>query len=83
METCAARVATIYRAVKAIDKHIVSEKPLSCRSGGIGVDESAPGGIVITALEIIQACFLDQVIASTPNQLMAGFQALAATALGQ
>ena len=54
METCAARVATIYRAVKAIDKHLVSEKPLSCRSGGIGIDESAPGGVVITGLEIVQ-----------------------------
>ena len=34
---------------------------------GIGVDESAPGGIVITALEVIEACFLDGCTAIRSN----------------
>ena len=30
---------------------------------GIGIEETAPGGVVITALEIIEACFLVMLVA--------------------
>ena len=34
---------------------------------GVGIDESTPGGIVITTLEIIEACFLDGCTAIRSN----------------
>ena len=44
----------IYRCVITIGKHVIANNPLPGGDKGIGVDESAPGGIVIAALEIVQ-----------------------------
>lgn len=73
MPTFAAIICAGNRIIAAIGKHVVSGQTLAGGGVIICTNKSTPGGIVIPALEIIQACFLDQVIASTPNQLMAGF----------
>ena len=43
-----------HRTIVAIRKHVIAEGSLAGGDEGVGVDESAPGGIVITALEIVQ-----------------------------
>ncbi len=51
------RVYSIYGVIPAVRKHIVSEQALAGGNENIGVDEAAPFGVVITALEIIQPGF--------------------------
>ena len=51
---CSGRIKQACRIVIAISKHIVAQQTLAGGDEGVGVDESAPGGIVITALEIVQ-----------------------------
>ena len=43
-----------HRIIPAIGKHVIAQESLAGGDEGIGVDESAPGGIVIAALEIVQ-----------------------------
>ena len=43
-----------YRIIKTIGKHIVAQQALACGDEGIGIDESADLGIVITGLEVVQ-----------------------------
>ena len=38
----------------------------------VGTNKSTPVGIIITALEVIEACFLDRVIAIMPDLPLAG-----------
>ena len=45
------------RIVAAVGKHVIAEDALAGGDEGIGVDKSADGGVVITGLEIIEACF--------------------------
>ena len=40
--------------IQTIHKHIVAEEPLSSACVGVGVDESANLGIVITGLQVIE-----------------------------
>ena len=44
----------INRVIQAIDKHVIAQDPLAGGNEGVSIDESAPGGIVISALEIVQ-----------------------------
>ena len=44
--------------IAAIGKHIISKDTLTGGDEGVCIDESAPGGVVITGLEIIQPGFL-------------------------
>jgi hypothetical protein len=57
MEASATIVSTIHRIIKAISKHIIANNPLSSRSIGIRIEESADGGIVVSGLEVIEAGF--------------------------
>ena len=40
--------------IPAIGKHIIAEDTLACRGVGIGINESAQFGIVITGLEVVE-----------------------------
>ena len=53
----------IDRVIAAVGKHVIAQEALTGGDEGIGVEESAPGGVVITALEIIEPGFLDYVVA--------------------
>jgi hypothetical protein len=47
-------IGIIHWIIVAISKHVIAQDALPGGDKGIGVDESAPGRIVITALEIVQ-----------------------------
>ena len=44
-----------YGIVPAIGKHVIAEEALAGGDEGVGVDKSADGGVVITALQVIEA----------------------------
>ena len=50
-----AGVATIYWIISAIGKHVIAEYALAGRNEGVGVEESADGGIVISGLQVIES----------------------------
>ena len=49
--------------ISAIRKHIVPEEPLSRAAVGIGVEEALEYRIVISALEVVEACLCIAVVA--------------------
>ena len=49
----------VYRVIIAIGKHIVADDALSGAGIPIRVDEPAPCGVIIPALQVVEACFLD------------------------
>ena len=63
MNACAARIAAIHGIVQAIGKHVIAQHALAGGGICVGVEEAAPGGVVITALEIIEPGFLDTLLA--------------------
>ena len=46
-----------YRIISTIGKHVIAEDSLTSAGIGIGIDESAQFGIVITGLEIVELGF--------------------------
>ena len=56
-------INTVYRGVCAICKHIVPQEPLTSGSEGIRIDESTDGGIVVTALQVVEPGFSVVVVA--------------------
>ncbi len=48
-----------HRIIPAVRKHIVPEEPLPRAAVGIGVEESAEGRVVISALEVVEARLYD------------------------
>ena len=65
MATAAQAVTVSNGIIKAVGKHIISEDALTCGDEGVGVEEAAEVGIIITALEVIEAGFGVLYIAST------------------
>ena len=63
METCATGIAAICRVIQAICKHVITKDTLTDENEGIGVDESADSRGVITALQVIEACFSSGIVA--------------------
>ena len=59
-------IATAYRIVAAVSEHVVAQQALAGGDEGIGVDKSADGGVVITALQIIEAGILGGELARRP-----------------
>ena len=47
-------IGIIHWIIVAISKHVIAQNSLAGGDEGVSVDESAPLGIVITALEIVQ-----------------------------
>ena len=46
-----------HRIIVTICKHIVAKKTCSCTGQAVRSDESADGGIVVTALEVVEPGF--------------------------
>ena len=53
--------------IAAVGKHIVSQQALPGGDEGVGVEEPAPLGVVITALEIIEPGLINTLLAAEPN----------------
>lgn len=60
-------VGIINRIIVAIGKHIVAEETLPGRCEGIGINESADLGVVITALKIVEPGLSIVPLATRPN----------------
>ena len=46
----AGRITQDHRTIVAIHKHVIAEEALAGGDEGVGVEEAADGGVVITAL---------------------------------
>ena len=57
----------VYRVIIAIGKHVVSHKALSRTYISIRVDESAPRGVIVPALKVVEIGFLRLCIAAGAN----------------
>ena len=53
------RIAAENRIIPTVRKHIVPQEALAGGSVAVSVDKSAEGGVVISALEVIEARFSD------------------------
>ena len=54
-QTCLSKiVSTVDRIIQAIGKHVIAKYALAGGGVGVGVDESAQFGIVITGLEVVE-----------------------------
>jgi len=51
------RILICDRIIQAVGKHVIAQVALTGGDEGIGVEESAPDGVVISALQIIQPGF--------------------------
>ena len=60
----AGRVRIHNRIIPAVGKHIVTHNAVTSGGKGIGVDKSAYGGVIVSALQVIEIRFL--VIDVTP-----------------
>ena len=58
MKTGTTRVTAIDGVVVTIGEHVIAQEALAGGGEGIGVEETAEVGIVISALEVIERCFL-------------------------
>jgi hypothetical protein len=52
--SCTFRIGKYHRIIAAVGKHVIAQDTLSGGDEGIGIDESADFGGVISALEIIE-----------------------------
>ena len=50
-------ICVIDRIIGAVGEHVVTQHALAGGDKGVGVEEAANLGIVITALEVIEASF--------------------------
>ena len=57
-------VCAINRIIPTIRKHIVSEQALAGGNEYVGIEEPAPFGVIIPALEIIEPGFWDRLVAT-------------------
>ena len=62
---CSGRIIMAYRVVAAICKHVKAEGALAGGGVGVGVDEAAGGGVIITGLQIVQPGFVVVAVATT------------------
>ena len=51
-----------YAVIPAIRKHIIPQEALTSAGVAVGVEESAEGGVVISALEVVEARLGDEVL---------------------
>ena len=64
---CSRLIRKINRIIQAIRKHIVAQQALSSGNKYVRVEESAPVGIVISGLEVIEPGFSVVNVAFGPN----------------
>ena len=63
---CTTRISIANRVIPAIRKHIVPQETLAGGGVGVGVDEAADLGIVISALEVIEPGLYWVIVAIDP-----------------
>ena len=63
---CAGSVFLDNGIVSTVSKHVIAQDALAGGNEGIGVEEAAYRGIVITALEVIESQLLDSLLAMAP-----------------
>ena len=51
-------VREIHRVIQTIREHVVSQEALTGGDEGVGVEEAAPGGVVVAGLQVVQAGLL-------------------------
>ena len=56
-------ICVIDRIIGAVGKHVIAQHALAGAYKYIGIDEAVDGGVIISALEIIEPGFLDYVVA--------------------
>ena len=56
-------ITVCYRTIPAVRKHIEPQEALPRAGIAVGVEEAAQGGVIISALEVIEARLLIQVVA--------------------
>ena len=61
------RINTVHWVVQTVGKHIAAEQALAGGDEGIGIDESAQLGIIITALEIVESGLSSLTLAAGPK----------------
>ena len=54
MEAVSARIRAVNGIIQAIGKHVITQDILTGTCIGIGIDESAQFGIVVTGLEVVE-----------------------------
>jgi hypothetical protein len=59
-------ITAVYWIIATIGKHVVPQDALASRNKGIGVDESADGGVVIPGLQVIESGILGGELARRP-----------------
>ena len=57
-------VGEVHGVIIAVREHVLAQDTLACRNKGVGIEESADLGIVITGLEVVQLRFLGIVLAT-------------------
>jgi hypothetical protein len=61
----AAEICSADGVIPTIGKHVIAENTLAGGNEGIGVDESADCGVVITGLQVIEAGIIVIVVTAT------------------
>ena len=59
-------ILSAHRIVPAIGQHVIAQDALAGTYKCIRVEESAPGGVIVAGLEIIEACFFAALVAMGP-----------------
>ena len=65
-------IFSIDRIIPAVGKHVITEDTLTSGNEGVGVDEAADGGIVISGLQIIEPGILGGRLAKSSFFTLAG-----------
>ena len=66
----AAGITTIHRVVVAVGEHIVANETLSGRGEDVSINEPAHGGIIVTAVEVVEVGFLGTVVAKEEKTIL-------------
>ena len=69
------RVYSVHRIIATIGVHIVAEDALAGRDETVGIDESANGGVIVAALEVVQFCFCIPYIAAVTEGVQGSYNA--------
>ena len=63
------KVLALHRIIVTIREHVVTQEALSRGGEGIGADKPADGGVIIAALEVVEARFGIVIVASIPERI--------------
>ena len=66
-KTISVRIGSVHRIIPTICEHIADNKSLTGTGEGICADETAYCGIVISALQVVEAGFFRKEVTEAPN----------------